>query len=764
MKDDLILINLMIQSHEGILNLEKDQLKSEYAKERYDDLKNIGPGIPVTWNRTELRVIGDELEDMLSGSEKIVRGVEGFNDNKRNVLDLKQKYQSYAFELNNKSLKNIRQKARFIQAMKQILAEVDYLRENNRTDKTQETFLKSTKEGGVLSGVGSMNMKTPDEYMDKYIKEAEARYLKAEDSYAENQTPVRKRNLDEAFKTFEEVNATFDELVRNKDFKRNPTEEMYRIKVKAKMEDFEMEEISDEEWKAFKDQGIVSVGRLQSISKKILEKESLNDKEKEIYDDRKVQIEKGLDAEVTYLPEVSDEEWEAFTAETPVIHGDRLDDIAKKIKNGVTLSDREQDMRKALASEIEDILQKMIKAEKEVNAETKESESSEEAMEETSDSEDGGGEGSEKEKKEHLDDPITLVRKETLKAIEKGEFYVTELDNAQNILKYPELNGEYEYYTTTDPAVGFGAVTMYKFKKKGESLIMGPDGKPVKSGESEVEKVAKTPEPATPEVISSKKPGSIETKVEDVTIENLLEKKSSEITKDEWELLDQIKKDFEKKATADDLEKIDKEISNLDARIIPQPKGDFDLNNLETDYAKILYKKSESANSNRLTYRHLETVRDGLKAFSEKKRKSLDTTKEVAVEKSERESFDDKFIEDQIRDTLKGIGAIREIKNLKIEGVGDTISINTSIKAKKGPISTNVDLKADIENTKDGIGIKDGYSIKASSMEGIVKNLIEPNIKNISSSIKDHIEKEKGKKVEKIWIEDGKLKVEYSNK
>ena len=78
MKDDMKMLNKKRQSQEGIATITENDFKSEYGKKRYNELKHIGEGIPVTFNHEELLVIGDEIETILRNT-KITKENSGGN-------------------------------------------------------------------------------------------------------------------------------------------------------------------------------------------------------------------------------------------------------------------------------------------------------------------------------------------------------------------------------------------------------------------------------------------------------------------------------------------------------------------------------------------------------------------------------------------------------------------------------------------------------------------------------------------------------------
>jgi hypothetical protein len=566
MKDDLILINTMIQSHEGILNLEKDQLQSDYAKERYDDLKHIPDGVPARWNKYELQIIGDELEAMLSGSEKLDQKTPGFNDKFRNVFDLKQKYQSYAFELNNRGLNNIRQKARIIQAMAQILSEVDYLRAKNRSTKDREEFLKSAQNGGV----GNMNMKTPEFYMNKYRKIAEDRLETAKEKYDENPTKVRERNFMEAGAVLNEVNAVFYELVESHDFTRVDSRPMYRIKVPVNKEGFEMEEVSDAEWSTFEKSGIVSTGRLEAIKKKKSAGEDLNEREQKIFNARKEEF--GL---YEYIDPISDEEWRGFTEESK-IEDKRLIDIAHKLKNEEALTDREEEVYEK-ASDMVDAAVEGLRKREEVLKKIKEVEKKPD------------------DSKEKVD--IETLNKSRDRWVEAHKAWRFDPSNEALEKEYEEARKEHRANLEKE-------------------LDLNPSAK---DSLSEEDKEFLEVEESKPEVIS-KPDTKIDTAAEEIKFEDVIAKEIKEITKDEWEVLDLMVKDFEKKATAKEIDDLEKESRNVNAMSISRPTEKLDLKKLDSPYAKIMYKRSEKNHPDRMTYRHLDFVREKLEDLVEKKK------------------------------------------------------------------------------------------------------------------------------------------------
>ena len=130
------------------------------------------------------------------------------------------------------------------------------------------------------------------------------------------------------------------------------------------------------------------------------------------------------------------------------------------------------------------------------------------------------------------------------------------------------------------------------------------------------------------------------------------------------------------------------------------------------------------------------------------------------------EMFPNTYIEKEVASLLQNIKEIQEIKRLRIKGEGGELSLTGSFlaKVKVGgfiPVKINIDIDAQVENSGDSIQIKDGYRITADKGQDQVRAEIEPHLSKLPIEIKNFIEKEQGKTVEKIWIEDGKLRVQY---
>ena len=117
-------------------------------------------------------------------------------------------------------------------------------------------------------------------------------------------------------------------------------------------------------------------------------------------------------------------------------------------------------------------------------------------------------------------------------------------------------------------------------------------------------------------------------------------------------------------------------------------------------------------------------------------------------------SYSVEFIKAKILPLLKNIKQIDEVKNLDIKGSGKEITLNTMIKS----LGFNITVQATLENKGEGIAVKN-YKVDAMwPARGQAKKALEPHLNKIPELLKSYIEKEEGRKIDKIWIESGQLK------
>jgi len=128
------------------------------------------------------------------------------------------------------------------------------------------------------------------------------------------------------------------------------------------------------------------------------------------------------------------------------------------------------------------------------------------------------------------------------------------------------------------------------------------------------------------------------------------------------------------------------------------------------------------------------------------------------------EWFSTIYIENQLKslftENLKDEG---ELTDLKLSGDEDTLLLNASMVIKKSIFSDiDVSISAYVNNVDDGLGLQKGkYAIKASRKEADMNGLLESKMRDIFNSLKLTLGQEKKKAVGRLWIENGRVNVQY---
>src|SRR3989344_3065164 len=144
--------------------------------------------------------------------------------------------------------------------------------------------------------------------------------------------------------------------------------------------------------------------------------------------------------------------------------------------------------------------------------------------------------------------------------------------------------------------------------------------------------------------------------------------------------------------------------------------------------------------------------------------KITEIEKELAATREQRTRETGTFTTDIIKESIENLlgsnSTIKEITNLEVEGNGNEINLSTTIRAEKG-VSATVTIDLSLGTMNNGLGIlRQNLNIEANSLvKGRVRSLIEGELGKINERIKSYIEEQTNRNVEKMWIEDGQLKV-----
>ncbi|OGI64312.1 hypothetical protein A2733_00905 [Candidatus Nomurabacteria bacterium RIFCSPHIGHO2_01_FULL_40_20] len=191
---------------------------------------------------------------------------------------------------------------------------------------------------------------------------------------------------------------------------------------------------------------------------------------------------------------------------------------------------------------------------------------------------------------------------------------------------------------------------------------------------------------------------------------------------------------------AEVVEPIDERLTISDAELVEEPKE------------KPVKEEKEIINKVR---RKISFFTGPKEVLGKQKTTSPTENKETKNEKF----YSVEFIKNRITGLLLSQEAVKEIKDLEVEGRGNEIIVSSKLRAKKG-ISINVIMNATLGNKGSGIYLKN-YNIDAGLATGKVRSMVEPKLKEISELLKSYIEKEASSEVEKMEIQNGQIKVTF---
>jgi hypothetical protein len=131
---------------------------------------------------------------------------------------------------------------------------------------------------------------------------------------------------------------------------------------------------------------------------------------------------------------------------------------------------------------------------------------------------------------------------------------------------------------------------------------------------------------------------------------------------------------------------------------------------------------------------------------------------ERKVEKEEIFSTD--LIKEQIISLLSASERIKKVKVVRVEGRKNEVGLHAEI-IESSKLGFQINIDAVLRNIVNGVGVK-SYAVDANIfIRGDVDSLIRDKLKEVSNLLRDHIEKQKNRKVEKMEIVNGELKVTY---
>ncbi|MEK7081074.1 MAG: hypothetical protein AAB902_01670 [Patescibacteria group bacterium] len=147
---------------------------------------------------------------------------------------------------------------------------------------------------------------------------------------------------------------------------------------------------------------------------------------------------------------------------------------------------------------------------------------------------------------------------------------------------------------------------------------------------------------------------------------------------------------------------------------------------------------------------------EAVEEWTEENQRELEELEELE-RRSKTETFSTDFIKENILMLLKSVKKITEIKSIDVREVGKEIILNIKVKSS----GFNIEIQAILEN-KEGIVSLKSYNIDASWLaKREAEKALRPYLEKISETLKEYIEKETGKRIEKIEIIRGGLKATF---
>ena len=135
-----------------------------------------------------------------------------------------------------------------------------------------------------------------------------------------------------------------------------------------------------------------------------------------------------------------------------------------------------------------------------------------------------------------------------------------------------------------------------------------------------------------------------------------------------------------------------------------------------------------------------------------------DTARREQKEAQNTETYTPDFMIRKITQLLQANNNISEVKKLEIIPRNGEIILRTSVVAK----GNNVGVEAVLQNLDDGVAIKGKPEIKAGFLVKVfAEGIISKKLGEVSEMLKEYIEQDSGKKVEKMEIVDEGLKVKF---
>lgn len=191
---------------------------------------------------------------------------------------------------------------------------------------------------------------------------------------------------------------------------------------------------------------------------------------------------------------------------------------------------------------------------------------------------------------------------------------------------------------------------------------------------------------------------------------------------------------------------------------LEKQKAEFEQKNEKVeDLRQQVEGKKQELETEKIELEKLKKVDENLKATANEKASEI-----ITIEQAERtESFNSEYIKSKIEELMKTFKEIEGFGEIDIKFENNQILARVNkIKAKGTEIEA---IEIRLTNNGNSLMVENHRVIADFATRNLVNLFVGGEIKKAHIHLKDYIQKEKGREVEKIWIEGEELKVMYED-
>jgi|GEM_PF-6151908 len=165
----------------------------------------------------------------------------------------------------------------------------------------------------------------------------------------------------------------------------------------------------------------------------------------------------------------------------------------------------------------------------------------------------------------------------------------------------------------------------------------------------------------------------------------------------------------------------------------------------------------------RQTISRIHNELEAIEARDQQIKKRLAELEEKAyseVKEGKEKTFPNTFVEKKMKELLSAVEAVKEIKLVEVKGNANEIYITARLTSDK--IKGEIGIELTLESDGNGIKYK-YYKVDAPLVAKVFLNRkIGRELGLIEDRVRKYIESEENRKIKRVWIADGQLKVEFA--